>query len=532
MASFRYLLFLLSALALMASATQVMQRPADYKDPPNKVQTNPDPQVQQIHKRASGKVQAAYFTNWGIYGANFQPTNITPSDLTHILYAFADVSPDTGNISLTDTYADEQKHFPGDSWDETGNNLYGCLKQMYLLKLANRNLKVLMSIGGWTYSQDGHFSFVTDATKRATFVSAAVSLIENFGLDGIDIDFEYPSTTAQGQGFGALYTELRTAFDNLAAKKGDTVPYQLTAAVSAGPANYAYLDVPTMDAALTYWNLMAYDYAGSWLNFTDNQANLYGGARTNVSTDAAIKWYEANGATPSKINVGIPLYGRAFEDTNGLGDSYNGIGPGTIQAGIYSYNVLPLAGATVYENLTDVTSYSYDATKKELVSYDDPHIVQLKAQYVQTKGLAGTMFWDLSTDKTGSDSLVQTAANVYGGLDTTPNHINYPDSEWDNIRNNMGSSTGSSTSSVPSSTSTQPTTTSSPTSTSSTTTSAPTTTTSPSGSCAGVSAWSSSIAYTGGAQVTYNGHLWTAKWWTQNDTPGGAAGVWTDNGAC
>ncbi|KAI3604594.1 glycoside hydrolase family 18 protein [Moniliophthora roreri] len=53
-----------------------------------------------------------------------------------------------------------------------------------------------------------------------------------------------------------------------------------------------------------------------------------------------------------------------------------------------------------------------------------------------------------------------------------------------------------------------------------------------SGGCSGVAAWSSAVAYTGGSQVTYNGHLWTAKWWTQADTPGGGAGVWTDNGAC
>jgi chitinase len=69
-----------------------------------------------------------------------------------------------------------------------------------------------------------------------------------------------------------------------------------------------------------------------------------------------------------------------------------------------------------------------------------------------------------------------------------------------------------------------------------TTTPPPTTTTTTppggTGSCAGVAAWSSSVAYNGGAKVTYNSHLWTAKWWTQADTPGGAAGVWTDGGAC
>ncbi|KAH9008263.1 glycoside hydrolase superfamily, partial [Lactarius hengduanensis] len=195
------------------------------------------------------------------------------------------------------------KHFPGDSWSDPGVNLYGCLKQLYLLKLANRNLKVLLSIGGWTYSQSGHFSFVTNPSLRATFVSSAIQLIKD-GFDGIDIDFEYPSSTAQGQGFADLLTELRTAMNALANSNGDTVPYQLTAAVAAGAANYASLVVPQMNSALTYWNLMAYDYAGSWLTWADNQANLYGGARTNVSTDAAVQWYLSKGATASKINMG------------------------------------------------------------------------------------------------------------------------------------------------------------------------------------------------------------------------------------
>lgn len=140
-----------------------------------------------------------------------------------------------------------------------------------------------------------------------------------------DIDFEYPSNAAEGQGFADLLTELRTAFDNLAASKGDTTPYQLSAAVSAGPNNYANLVIPQMDKALTHWNLMAYDYAGSWLTYADNQANLYGGTRTGVSTDAAVKYFVSAGASISKIAMGMPLYGRTFENTNGIGQSYNGV---------------------------------------------------------------------------------------------------------------------------------------------------------------------------------------------------------------
>ncbi|KII93375.1 carbohydrate-binding module family 5 protein [Plicaturopsis crispa FD-325 SS-3] len=68
-------------------------------------------------------------------------------------------------------------------------------------------------------------------------------------------------------------------------------------------------------------------------------------------------------------------------------------------------------------------------------------------------------------------------------------------------------------------------------STGTTTTTSPTSTPT-SGSCSGVAAWDSSAVYTGGMQATYNGDLWTAKWWTEDDVPGGAAGVWTDDGPC
>ncbi|KAF9648707.1 glycoside hydrolase [Thelephora ganbajun] len=64
------------------------------------------------------------------------------------------------------------------------------------------------------------------------------------------------------------------------------------------------------------------------------------------------------------------------------------------------------------------------------------------------------------------------------------------------------------------------------------TTTPPIATPPPSGSCAGVSAWVNNVAYVGGSRVVYNGHLWTAKWWTYNSIPGGPAGEWTDNGAC
>lgn len=91
-----------------------------------------------------------------------------------------------------------------------------------------RNLKVLLSVGGWTYSQNGHFDFVTDAKKRAMFIDSALTLIEDYAFDGLDIDYEYPTSAAQGQGLADLLTSLRSALDDYADTKGDSVPYQIT----------------------------------------------------------------------------------------------------------------------------------------------------------------------------------------------------------------------------------------------------------------------------------------------------------------
>jgi hypothetical protein len=122
-------------------------------------------------------------------------------------------------------------------------------------------LKVVLSVGGWTYSQSGHFAFVTDVTKRAAFVSSAVTIVENYGFDGMcviaqllhralrgmltkgcsDFDFEYPSSTTQGQGFANLITELRTAFTALQARKGDTTPYSISVRI------HAFISLPSLN---------------------------------------------------------------------------------------------------------------------------------------------------------------------------------------------------------------------------------------------------------------------------------------------
>lgn len=138
----------------------------------------------------NGYRAVGYFGNWDIYARKFFPQDIQADKLTHILYAFGD-NKDDGTVFFTDTYADTDIHYTGDSWSEKGNNVYGAVKQLQLLKAKNRNLKVMLSIGGWTYTNTNkHMDApASTAAGRKKFADSCVDMIRNYGFDGIDIDW-------------------------------------------------------------------------------------------------------------------------------------------------------------------------------------------------------------------------------------------------------------------------------------------------------------------------------------------------------
>jgi chitinase len=342
----------------------------------------------------------------------------------------------------SDTYADLQKHYPTDSWNDQGNNAYGCIKQLYILKKKYRQMKVLLSIGGWTYSPK--FAPVAATTAgRQKFAQSALTLVKDWGLDGIDIDWEYPASAEEAKNFVLLLQTCRQAFDDYAQQYAPGYHFIITIASPAGPQNYKNMDFAGMDPWVDSWNLMAYDYAGSWDSTSGHQANIYTNANnpqsTKFNTEQAVRDYITKGIPATKINMGLPLYGRSFEATNGIGDAYNGIGAGSIQSGVWLYHDLPRSGAQeVYDDIAKA-SYSYDPVTKELISYDTVASAVVKSQYLVKKGLGGAVFWEASGDRTGANSLVGTLASQMGSLDSTPNLLSYPASQYDNIRAGMPS---------------------------------------------------------------------------------------------
>lgn len=203
-----------------------------------------------------------------------------------------------------------------------------------------------------------------------------------------------------------------------------------------------------MTPLLDFYNLMAYDFAGSWDANAGHQANLVPSssnpASTPFSTDAALNYYiNVGGVPPSKIVMGMPLYGRAFENTDGPGAPFSGVGQGSWENGVWDYKALPRPGAEEQFDEESGASWCYDGSSRTMVSYDTPYMARLKADYIRQRGLGGGMWWESSGDKGGREanaadgSLIGIFVDGIGGedaLDQTENALSYPESKYANVQ--------------------------------------------------------------------------------------------------
>lgn len=365
-----------------------------------------------------------YFVAWGVYGRDYHVADIPAEKLTHINYAFANISAD-GRCELGDPYADIDKFYEGDSWD--AGALRGSFHQLQLLKQRHPHLRTLISVGGWSWS--GRFSDValTDASRRA-FADSCVEFMMQYGFDGIDIDWEYP--VGGGLPTNTTRPEDRANYTLLLAALRERLDEQapgslLTIAAPAGPGIYANLELDRIDDYLDWINVMTYDFHGGWDPVTNFNAPMYPSvadptsdpvARAGFNVDAAVTGYLGAGVPASKIVVGVPFYGRGWagvSPTNdGLFQPHTGLPAGTWEPGVFDYH--DLAANYVGQCARHVSPeakvpWLFCAAPARdtgvMISYDDPESLAIKRDYMTTAGLGGLMFWELSGDDAASSLL-------------------------------------------------------------------------------------------------------------------------------
>jgi chitinase len=400
----------------------------------------------------------AYFIEWGIYGRNYTAKNVETSGqaakLTNIDYAFANAAPDgAGHVTcqLADEWADYQKPWAA-SESVSGNEVtwpnpvLGNFEQLKELKALHPDLKVLISIGGWSFSKYFSDAALTPASRQA-FVQSCVDLFIKGNLpdpgwggmggpgsaagifDGVDIDWEWPGSAGNDgniiraedkANYVSLLNEFRTQLDAYGATQSKH--YLLTAFLPANPnAIAAGIDKHVFDS-LDYGDLQGYDLHGSWDSSTNFQSNLQvskKGAPPFFSVEDVVQSYERLGAPDSKLVVGVPFYSYGWTgvpDVNhGLYQTATGPAPGVWAPGTNDYKaVAPLlsSGFTRYFDPSTKAAWIFDGTT--FWTLDDPAILQAKAEFVNHRKLGGVMAWELSGD-TADGSLETGLANGLWG---------------------------------------------------------------------------------------------------------------------
>lgn len=353
--------------------------------------------------RGAGRI-VGYFTAWAVYDRDYHVSDIPAAKLTHVNYAFANLSP-AGECVLGDSYADIEKVYDG---DDPNAPLKGSFHQLHQLKQQHGHLRTLISVGGYTWSTNFAPNAATEQ-GRAKLAASCVKFMRDYGFDGVDIDWEFPASPLEGQHYSALLAALRTELD--AAEAEDGADYLLTIAAPAGPGNLANLDLPGIAASVDWINLMAYDFAGPWMGTTTHNAALYSPAddpdpnNALLSDDSAVTAILAAGVAPDQLVLGVPFYGRSFAGASGgqdgLYSTFSGAGPGTWEPGIVDYHDIVANYEPELERFWHAEAavpWLYDAADDLFITYDDPESMQHKTDYITAKGLGGAMFWELAGD--------------------------------------------------------------------------------------------------------------------------------------
>jgi chitinase len=399
---------------------------------------------------AAASEVVGYYPGWKSDAFAVTAANVDAGKLTMALYAFVDLcwdgkhgnpEPSVNHVAPCQEPLNGALAFRDEAAD--GANL----RALVALKKRHPTFKVVVSVGGWDWSN--RFSNVADSPEaRANFIASSLRLMRRYGLDGIDIDWEYPTEAGvpcvagetcarpqDKQNFITLARELRGAFD--AAGKQDRKHYAITIA-AGGNANYindagSSAWIRELARSLDWINIMAYDFHMPWEKNSGHHAALYADAKDPVSasgfySSGAVERYLKAGIAADKLVLGVPFYGYGWKgcapgaDGDGQYQACDGGASGGVNGG-NSYGFSHLlkrgmltpafeggAGYRRYWNASARVPYLYNAAEKIWITYEDPASLKEKARYIKRQGLRGAMFWELSAD--GEHQLLRTLSEA------------------------------------------------------------------------------------------------------------------------
>lgn len=323
-----------------------------------------------------------YATEWNAQQAG------TLEHIDALIFAFAKVN---GNGVV----------LPGDAAER--------LARMVALKQAKPSLQVIIAVGGW--GAGGFSEMAATAAGREAFARSAAQMVQTHGVDGIDMDWEYPGRADAGiaaspddrANFTLLLEALRAALD---AAAGEGRHYTLTAAVADGSAAEG-IDIAAVEPYLDWFNLMTYDFVNSATPTTGHHAGLHASRLAPPdarSVDRAVREYLAAGVPPRKLVIGAAFYGREFGEVtpehDGLYQRYGSYVTEHSWPQIKS-DYIDRNGFVRHYDPQAQASWLWNASTRRFITYDDPQSIAAKAAYVKAHGLGGIMYWEQRHDPEG-----------------------------------------------------------------------------------------------------------------------------------
>jgi len=393
----------------------------------------------------SDKILAAYFEEWSIYGADFNVADVqnsgAASKLTHLLYAFANVSSN-GQCAIADSWADYQTpYLPSVSGQPYTGPLYGNFAALQQLKQLHPGLKVMISIGGASATNTANFSAAAaTAEGRQQLAASCIDIFIQGNVaqgistgtlfDGIDVDWEFPTSTDK-QNFTALLAEFRQQLNTLG--RQTHTHYLLSIAAPAGSQNYSNMQLAAVAAQLDFLNMETYDYHGTWETTTNHAAPLLDSPLDpafgqGLDVNDTVTAYLKAGVPAGKMLLGIPFYGRGWTGVPdvryGLYQTSTGPAPSpsgdTLATdGVATFRTLEQLPATGgYASHRDYFSFAdwlYSPAAQTFWTYDDPATVTFKMAYARLidGGLGGAFGWALKDDDSNATLLKTMAQGLH-----------------------------------------------------------------------------------------------------------------------